>query len=145
MTCHYCADGIVYDLAWATERGWQQVRVGKCKRCAGGECEPSRMVREIAERTGWTCPRVIFNLMMGCLEFKLENHRFATEGELTDIFRRRFPKLNLGGLPEPHILPADQPREVIADAKPETGTQLPIKPGSTLDDDFEEEQPGIPF
>lgn len=29
--------------------------------------------------------------------------------------------------------------------KSETGTQVPIQPGSTLDDGFEEEQPGVPF
>jgi len=117
MTCPYCANGTVYDLRF-TGGHWQQQRIGKCKHCAGGDCEPGRMIRAIAEHTGSSCIRVIFQALLGCLEYKMKHHEHAKEAELKEVLKGLYP-----------------------------GLSLEVRPAKAYDfgDGFVEEQPGIPF
>ena len=98
--CPYCADGTVYDLWWINNR-WQQQRIGQCKHCAGGDCEPGRLVRAIAEHTGQPCVRVIFHVLLGCLEYKIKHHEHAREMELTEVLKSLYPELRLELPPSP--------------------------------------------
>ena len=134
-TCSYCADGSVYDL-WFTDGRWQQQRLGRCKHCAGGDCEPGRLVRAIAEHTGQPCVRVIFHALLGCMEYKIKHHEQARETELTEVLRGLYPGLRLE-------LPLGEPE------KPVSVDETPVKalPPTNYDfgDGFVREVEDVPF
>ena len=126
-SCPYCADGTVYDL-WFTDGRWQQQRLGRCKHCAGGDCEPGRLVRAIAEHTGQPCVRVIFHMLLGCMEYKLKYHEHARETELQEVLKGLYPGLTLENRPpDPGLEAASGP------------------PAYDFGDGFVREDPIIPF
>ena len=127
MTCPYCADGTVYDLWWVNNR-WQQQRIGQCKHCASGDCEPGRLIRAIAEHTGQPCVRVIFHVLLGCLEYRLKHHEQARELELTEVLKGLYPGLMLENQPpDPGLEAVSEP------------------PAYDFGDGWESEQDGVPF
>ncbi len=126
MTCPYCADGTVYDL-WFTDGRWQQQRLGRCKHCAGGDCEPGRLVRTIAEHTGEKCVKVIYFILRICFEYRLKGHEQLGQGELMARLEQHYPGLQL----------EDRPLSPGPEATPE--------PTYDFGDGWVPEQDGVPF
>lgn len=136
--CLYCAGVDVYDIVFEGQK-WSIKKTGTCAVCSSGTARTNPIFIEIAELYNINVGQVMYHFTLSLLEYKFKLGLLTIPNNDAKNALETFTKCYA------EKIAADQPRDRIAGAKPETGTQVPTQPGSTLDDDYELEDPTIPF